>query len=81
MSSVSPKPSVILALAIVFALQNAWASGTVTIKIPMGSKMSLVQRLNREGVEEVTKHRYDKAEVLIISMNWPRSREAARISL
>ena len=66
MSSVSPKRSVILVLAAAFALPNAWASGTITIKIPMGGKMSLVQRLNREGVGEVTKHRYDRAEALFL---------------
>ena len=28
--------------------------------------MSLVQKLNRDGVEEVSKHRYDKAEALFL---------------
>jgi len=42
MSSSSPKRFALVAFAAVFALTNARASDTVTIKIPIGSKMSLV---------------------------------------
>lgn len=34
------------------------------ISIPLRSKLTPVQRLNREGVEAVQKHQYDKAEAL-----------------
>jgi len=34
------------------------------ITIPRRSELTPVQRLNRDGVEEVVKHRYDKAEAL-----------------
>ena len=66
MRGASPKRLVLFVLATAFALPNARASSTITVKIPMGGKMSLVQRLNREGVEEVTKHRYDRAEALFL---------------
>jgi Flp pilus assembly protein TadD len=47
-------------------LSLARASDTVTINIPMHSKLSPVQRLNREGVEAVQKHEYDRAESLFL---------------
>lgn len=46
-----------------FELQCAQA-GDLTITIPRRSKLTPVQRLNREGVEAVRKHEYSKAERL-----------------
>lgn len=42
---------------------QAWAKD-VSIDIPLRSSLSPVQRLNREGVDAVSKHQYDKAESL-----------------
>lgn len=42
----------------------ALAKDQVTLKIPLRSRMSPVQRLNREGVELVKKNQYEKAEAL-----------------
>jgi Flp pilus assembly protein TadD len=39
-------------------------AGDIKINIPRRSRMTPVQRLNQEGVEEVRKHRYEKAETL-----------------
>jgi Flp pilus assembly protein TadD len=39
-------------------------AGDITITIPRHSHLTPVQRLNREGVEAVTKHKYGKAEQL-----------------
>ncbi len=46
-----------------FELQSAQA-GDLKITIPRRSKLTTVQRLNREGVEAVRKHEYAKAEDL-----------------
>ncbi len=46
-----------------FELQGAQA-GDLKITIPRRSKLTPVQRLNREGVEAVRKHEYSKAERL-----------------
>lgn len=45
------------------ALQIAWA-GDLKISIPRHSELTPVQRLNREGVEAVKKHEYEKAEAI-----------------
>ncbi len=45
-------------------LPAAWAKDHWTLNIPLRSRTSPVQRLNREGVEEVKKNRYEKAEEL-----------------
>jgi Flp pilus assembly protein TadD len=42
----------------------AWARDTVTITIPRHSSLTLVQRLNREGVEAIKKHNYAAAAKL-----------------
>jgi Flp pilus assembly protein TadD len=47
--------------ALGFELQSAEA-GDLKITIPRRSKLTPVQRLNREGVEAVRKHEYSKAE-------------------
>jgi Flp pilus assembly protein TadD len=44
----------------------AHASDTLTITLPMRSKLSPVQRLNRDGVLAVQKHEYDRAEALFL---------------
>lgn len=41
-----------------------WGKDRVTLTIPLRSKLSPVQRLNREGVEAIKKRQFDKAEVL-----------------
>ncbi len=54
----------VIALVAISALPAAWASDGRTIMIPLRSRMSPVQRLNREGVEAVKHHQYDKAQSL-----------------
>ncbi len=44
----------------------ARASSEWKITIPRRSQLSLVQRLNREGVQAVQKHEYEKAEALFL---------------
>lgn len=56
----------VVTVAAGIGIHCAWARDTVTITIPMHSKLSPVQRLNREGVEAVKKHQYDKAEALFL---------------
>lgn len=52
-------------LAIVSGLSmQATAKDHLTLNIPLRSRMSPVQRLNREGVEAVKKNEYEKAEAL-----------------
>ena len=43
---------------------DAWSRDTLRISIPKRSELTPVQRLNREGVDAVEKHQYDKAESL-----------------
>ncbi|HVN92106.1 MAG TPA: hypothetical protein VMT38_00345 [Terracidiphilus sp.] len=51
-----------LALASLFSLAApAWSRDTLTITVPRHSKLTVVQRLNREGVEAVKKHDYATA--------------------
>jgi Flp pilus assembly protein TadD len=60
------KRSLILVLTIAslgLSLSQAFA-GDIRINIPRRSKLTPVQRLNREGVEAVRKHNYAKAERL-----------------
>ncbi|HTW60491.1 MAG TPA: tetratricopeptide repeat protein [Terracidiphilus sp.] len=56
----------VLAVIALPAYTPARASDTMTIDIPLHSKLSPVQRLNREGVEAVQKHQYDRAESLFL---------------
>ena len=37
-------------------------AGDLRIKLPKRSQTTPVQRLNQEGVEDIRKHNYDKAE-------------------
>jgi Flp pilus assembly protein TadD len=62
-------PAKLMAVVLVLAgagVSLARASDTVTINIPLHSKLSPVQRLNREGVEAVQRHDYDHAEALFL---------------
>lgn len=52
-------------LAALLSLQSAWA-GDLRIYIPKRSELTPVQRLNRDGVEAVRSHNYDKAEALFL---------------
>jgi Flp pilus assembly protein TadD len=56
----------VLALILGSGLALAHASDTLTITLPMHSKLSPVQRLNRDGVLAVQKHEYDRAEALFL---------------
>ncbi len=52
--------------AVVLGSGSLWARGLhdLTVTLPKHSKMTPVQRLNREGVAAVEKHQYEKAEVI-----------------
>jgi len=54
---------VTVAIAVTCVSQNGWA-GDLKISLPKRSELTPVQRLNREGVEAVQKHQYEKAEGL-----------------
>jgi tetratricopeptide (TPR) repeat protein len=59
-----PKLMIVLALlAGLLAAEAAWA-GDLHITIPRRSELTPVQKLNREGVEAVKKHDYEKAEAI-----------------
>lgn len=51
----------VLGLAVVLPSPVA-SAGDIEIKIPRGSKLTPVQKLNREGVEAIRKHNYKRAE-------------------
>lgn len=57
---------VIVAVSIAAMARAGWARDTIAITIPLHSRLSLVQRLNRDGVELVTKRQFDKAEKLFL---------------
>jgi Flp pilus assembly protein TadD len=57
------KLTTIIAITTAGLAPALWA-GNVKITIPMRSSFSPVQRLNREGVEAVKKHQFQKAEQL-----------------
>ena len=54
--------------ALIIAASAGWVpnahAGDLHIRIPKRSQLTPVQRLNREGVEAVRKHSYEKAETL-----------------
>ncbi len=54
----------LVALTFLGASRNAWSNDGERIMIPMGSHLSPVQKLNREGVAAIEKHDYDRAEAL-----------------
>lgn len=53
----------VAALCASLAFQNLWARD-LTITLPRRSELTPVQRLNREGVDAIRRHQYDKAEAL-----------------
>jgi Flp pilus assembly protein TadD len=57
------KSFVIIAFA-AFSLQSSWGRDPVKITIPRRTQLTPVQRLNREGVDAVRKHDYNKAGAL-----------------
>ena len=63
MISAPVKMMAFIAVAATVVSPSVWA-GDVKITIPARSSLSPVQRLNREGVEAVKKHQYQKAEEL-----------------
>jgi tetratricopeptide (TPR) repeat protein len=65
-SKVLSRMVVVAAIAASVRVGSARDRGTVAITIPLHSRLSLVQRLNRNGVESVEKHQYDKAEALFL---------------
>jgi Flp pilus assembly protein TadD len=66
MVNVPIKWMAVLAVVAASASPAAWARDTVTIDLPRHSRLSPVQRLNREGVDAVNKHRYEKAEAIFL---------------
>ena len=52
------------AITVTFGLHDAWARDSLAITIPRHSQLTPVQRLNRDGVDAVKRHQYDKAEAL-----------------
>ncbi|HWG21651.1 MAG TPA: tetratricopeptide repeat protein [Terracidiphilus sp.] len=64
MSRISITLAAILALMAMGGWQQASARDGHRLMIPLRSRLSPVQRLNREGVEAVKKHQYDRAETL-----------------
>src|SRR5580692_3705881 len=60
----SCKAVLTLAVLVGSGLHAAWARDTLTINIPRHSSLTLVQRLNRQGVEAIKKHDYATAAKL-----------------
>ncbi len=53
----------IIAVMVGLGSRDAWA-GDLKLILPKRSELTLVQRLNREGVEAIQKRKYEKAETL-----------------
>jgi Flp pilus assembly protein TadD len=53
----------IVGVMLSFGPPNAWG-GDLKLTIPRHSQLTLVQRLNREGVDAIRKQQYEKAETL-----------------
>jgi Flp pilus assembly protein TadD len=58
------KSFAVIAVTAMLGLQGIWARDGLKITLPRRSQLTPVQRLNREGVEAVRKHDYDKAGAL-----------------
>src|ERR1700676_3954622 len=57
--------SFVIAIAIgTFGCQSTWARDGLKLTLPRRSDLTPVQRLNREGVDAVRKHKYDRAGAL-----------------
>ena len=50
----------IITVMVGWASRNVWA-GDVKLKLPKRSELTVVQRLNRDGVEALRKQHYEKA--------------------
>lgn len=61
MRFISCKTALTIAVLLGLALHAAWARDTITITLPRHSRLTFVQRLNREGVLAVQKHDYATA--------------------
>jgi len=61
MRFISCKTAFTIAALLGLGLHAAWARDTITITIPRHSNLTLVQRLNREGVQAIQKHDYATA--------------------
>jgi Flp pilus assembly protein TadD len=55
---------IVVTIIAVFASHTAWAVDALKITIPKRSWLTPVQRLNREGVDAVKRHQYEKAAAL-----------------
>jgi Flp pilus assembly protein TadD len=64
MPSMLAKISLAFAFAGLLGSQICWAGEKLRINIPRRTHLTPVQRLNREGVEAVRKHDYERASVL-----------------
>jgi Flp pilus assembly protein TadD len=53
----------VIAVQIGMAPRSAWA-GDLKLTLPKRSEFTLVQRLNRDGVDAIRKHQYEKAEAI-----------------
>src|ERR1700727_1068670 len=65
MSGIRPVPLTCMAFIAALLCQNAWPQN-LRITLPKYSELTPVQRLNREGVDAVQKHQYEKAEALFL---------------
>ena len=59
-----PIKSFLIMVFVALSLQSSWGRDPVKITIPRRTQLTPVQRLNREGVDAVRKHEYDKAGAL-----------------
>jgi tetratricopeptide (TPR) repeat protein len=68
MFNISILRGLIVAASVAVVADMGWARdrGTITITIPLHGRLSLVQRLNRDGVELVNKKQFNKAESLFL---------------
>ena len=64
MSRTSLSLIAVIAVIAVSGAHDAWAGDILKITIPRRSELTPVQRLNREGVEAVKRHQYEKAATL-----------------
>lgn len=59
-----PTKSFVIIVFAALSLQSSWGRDPVKITIPRRTQLTPVQRLNREGVDAVRKHDYNKAGAL-----------------
>ena len=56
--------SLLVAAIFLLGMQISWAREGLRITLPRRTQLTPVQRLNREGVDAIKKHDYDRAGVL-----------------